>query len=70
MILKRILLAGGVCLRHTCMPCLVFSNYFPQRAVASWGILNRYWLDPKKSPKCFANLHGLNEVARQKEGYF
>ena len=21
MILKRILLAGGVCLRHTCMPC-------------------------------------------------
>ena len=44
-------------------------SYFPQRAVASWGILNRYWLDPKKSPKCFANLHGLNEVARQKQGY-
>ena len=22
MILKRILLAGGVCLRHTCMPCV------------------------------------------------
>ena len=45
-------------------------SYFPQRAVASWGILNRYWLDPNKSPKCFANLHRLNEVARQKEGYF
>ena len=48
-------------------------SYFPQRAVASWGILNRYWLDPDKngqSPKCFANFHRLNEVARKKEGYF
>ena len=38
--------------------------------LASWGILDRYWLDPDKSPKGFANLHMLNEVACQKEGYF
>ena len=49
---------------------MIIKSYFPQRAVASWGILNRYWLDPNKSPKCFAYLHGLNEVARQKERYF
>ena len=45
-------------------------SYFPPRAVASWGILNRYWFDPKKSPKCFATFHKLNDVARQKEGFF
>ena len=27
MISKRILLAGGVCLRHTCMPCIVYYLY-------------------------------------------
>ena len=43
--------------------------YFPSER-SELGILNRYWLDPDKSPKCFANLHRLNEVVRQKEGYF
>ena len=46
---------------------------FPPASGTSWGILNRYWLDPDKnakSPKCFANFHKLPEVTRQKEGYF
>ena len=51
-----------------------FGNFlFPPASGASWGILNRYWLDPDKtakSPKCFANFHRLPEVTRQKEGYF
>ena len=37
---------------------------FPPARGASWGILNRYWLDTNKSPECFDNLYRLNEVAR------
>ena len=51
----------------------VQNDLFPPASGASWGILNRYWLDPDKngkSPKCFANFHRLPEVTRQKEGYF
>ena len=42
MILKRIWLAGGVCLRHTCMPCTYIIYYDLSLGVAKcifWALV-------------------------------
>ena len=48
------------------MPCYI-DSVEKSNSILSFDKSNRYWLDPKKSHKCIANFHGLNEVARQKK---